>query len=1555
MSKKFKSQASSARAASAFGSSGFGFGSTASSSLSYITEQPDLSSISDPALVVSLRNLGKKDSTTKAKALEEIQEHVRSTGTALEDAFISAWIELYPRTSIDNSRRVRQLAHTIQGAVTTVAGKRIVPGLPKIIGAWLCGQYDADRSVARAAVQALTDAIPPREKRQALWKLYKDSLLDYAQDAMLVQTAQTLSDERSTSKDDADTKHARASGSAMTMLGHLIEANSGSSDFHEKVVPLLTNKILWDFVTHSDPYLRRSICALAILCSKSFKEELDWQVISSRFLSKGLAVDHLGSSLLYSQALLALTRTEPTIWTTHYAGKTTVHKRLCQYFKKGSFRGTEEVWRNNLATLKSIPLSALGKDGQDLTTTDAGAFLGAIYDGTTNSDEPRFNLTVAWSCYIDTAYWLLTLIPESERGEFFATSVGQLLLNYILRPRASVELPASSAVGLITRSVHGIDSDERQSALASVWTSAVSQLVETMRLSLPESSKEFSTSQDTVAAISQRLFKVKSICQDEVQLKRSKPLQEAFSAGDEGLQTSAISLLRDRNCKPYGCASVLLDLALQAGYDQTRTISFMNQNTDALLASPSAKQFVEIWRACHQSIATILKSLLANTIDERSEKALVSILMVAEPSTVHGCEDELTDLVRTQRRPAIVSVLLKNPALQTTKPVTQYLETFLQESSPDAQLEALSSFSGVESALLASPRAKDIMARLLFLTDSSESDTRVVESASGLLSRLQSQGTVSGDVITDQLAGKQPFISILSLVELAAAAFREGTGDKSQVADSLLPTIDHWSQAIRPHLLSRRPYSLAITCPLQAVVYTLVDGSENTPADQNGDLPSAPALDNAPVPRDADDFSMAFRLALYTVKLLSLPSFIESLATTSAQAFYEWLPIALQLINEKLSLESANEAWSESTPEVLDEAADVLSDGNTIIQQLLGEDSFTSGWLAKFEDLQGSSVEAYIRGLAFADITSRLSQQDGGQTVAARFDSQIKQMHKPRKGSLIQNAAIASSGREYVLSTNVGRKTLNELISDVTQLNVESLDITNMSPLVLLNILLDGDSEALQGISSQRLVFLMQNLVRLLAPTTLDLRIESEIFKLLSAVLPAVQDIYGNHWQEILDSLVSTWTELNDSDEDLPMLHSTLRVYRALRELTKSQDANEDLLEAWEANKDLPSTLQGCLQLFGKTDQGINQPRQICAELLGRLLRGAKVEDVAPIFPLLQSPSNVVLETAFSLIYDAVPAKQEQLSLEIVLEKQTVQLPTELMALVNDVSTEASRYRYFLAWKLIYRHFSSASYRLREMYTASLKGSNSLSHLLDTLCSELRIIDRPIDASKYTFDDSLPSNLNTAWLATDLYHSCLLYTPGLAKSWYIEQKNRIRGPLETWTQKYITPSLITASFAAVAAWAETQDQDDSPLTIKSNPRASELIASMPIDPESPAIAILVSIPTAYPLNSPTVSSKTRVAVSEKNWQSWLRTIQIIIFSTGSIIEGLVAFRRNVQGALKGQGECAICYSIIGTDMQTPNKKCGVCGNAFHGGCLYRWFRSSNSSTCPLCRNAFSYA
>ena len=160
----------------------------------------------------------------------------------------------------------------------------------------------------------------------------------------------------------------------------------------------------------------------------------------------------------------------------------------------------------------------------------------------------------------------------------------------------------------------------------------------------------------------------------------------------------------------------------------------------------------------------------------------------------------------------------------------------------------------------------------------------------------------------------------------------------------------------------------------------------------------------------------------------------------------------------------------------------------------------------------------------------------------------------------------------------------------------------------------------------------------------------------------------------------------------------------------------------------------------------------------------------------------------------------------------------------------------------------------------------------------------------------------------------------------------------------------------MSEWISTQDpNEERALNLSISFKTAEVVASIAVDEESPPVAIAIVLPPAYPLQPALVISRSRVIVDERKWKNWLVTIQgVIMFANGSLVDGLLAFRRNVQGALKGQGECAICYSVISTDMQTPNKRCATCKNAFHSVCLFRWFKSSNQSTCPLCRNNFVY-
>jgi hypothetical protein len=167
---------------------------------------------------------------------------------------------MYPRTSIDNAKSVRQSAHALQGQLATAAGKRIAKYMPKSVGAWLGGLYDSDRAVVDATQTSLRQVFNTSEKIQNIRKAYQQPILEYCRDAIDKETELTLSDERTVSPDDALAKYSRVISACIAMLGSLL-ANLQSEELAKHQTDyesLLADKKLWEFASHNDVSIRRS-------------------------------------------------------------------------------------------------------------------------------------------------------------------------------------------------------------------------------------------------------------------------------------------------------------------------------------------------------------------------------------------------------------------------------------------------------------------------------------------------------------------------------------------------------------------------------------------------------------------------------------------------------------------------------------------------------------------------------------------------------------------------------------------------------------------------------------------------------------------------------------------------------------------------------------------------------------------------------------------------------------------------------------------------------------------------------------------------------------------------------------------------------------------------------------------------------------------------------------------------------------------------------------------------------------------------------------------------
>uniref|UniRef100_A0A8C9ZA49 E3 ubiquitin-protein ligase listerin n=1 Tax=Sander lucioperca TaxID=283035 RepID=A0A8C9ZA49_SANLU len=296
-------------------------------------------------------------------------------------------------------------------------------------------------------------------------------------------------------------------------------------------------------------------------------------------------------------------------------------------------------------------------------------------------------------------------------------------------------------------------------------------------------------------------------------------------------------------------------------------------------------------------------------------------------------------------------------------------------------------------------------------------------------------------------------------------------------------------------------------------------------------------------------------------------------------------------------------------------------------------------------------------------------------------------------------------------------------------------------------------------------------------------------------------------------------------------------------------------------------------------------------------------------------------------------------------------------AVVQPLSVEYSCILgYLLAWKLLLTFFKSSPSHLRAHYAQYLKRSCSLNKLLLDLFKLMP--ENPIypgqgpetKEAKTFFTES--QSLNVEWelphLACSVYYSTVQDLPAMVRLWWNGQEKRVSAAVEKFTIKYVSPVLSAQEISSVHSSTQIFDS----MTVKARSAAREVIATYSVD--DIFIELVIQLPQNYPLGSITVESGRRVGVAVQQWRNWMLQLSTYLtHQNGSIMEGLALWKNNVDKRFEGIEDCMICFSVIhGSNYSLPKKGCRTCKKKFHSACLYKWFTSSNKSTCPLCRETF---
>ncbi|XP_018396101.1 PREDICTED: E3 ubiquitin-protein ligase listerin [Cyphomyrmex costatus] len=198
-----------------------------------------------------------------------------------------------------------------------------------------------------------------------------------------------------------------------------------------------------------------------------------------------------------------------------------------------------------------------------------------------------------------------------------------------------------------------------------------------------------------------------------------------------------------------------------------------------------------------------------------------------------------------------------------------------------------------------------------------------------------------------------------------------------------------------------------------------------------------------------------------------------------------------------------------------------------------------------------------------------------------------------------------------------------------------------------------------------------------------------------------------------------------------------------------------------------------------------------------------------------------------------------------------------------------------------------------------------------------------------------------------LYTNCLRLLPVLVRQWLSTVDSRVNTTIDKITSHYVSPMLCEKELF----YSRLQLANVENMQIKVHSTAREVVAAYQM--EDTKLELSIVLPPNYPLGKIKIESGQQIDGTAKWKNSLMQLAKFLTHQNGSVWDGLLMWKRNLDKKFAGVEECYICFSIFHINTyQVPKFSCHTCRKKFHTRCLYKWFNTSQKSTCPICRNVF---
>jgi E3 ubiquitin-protein ligase listerin len=475
--------------------------------------------------------------------------------------------------------------------------------------------------------------------------------------------------------------------------------------------------------------------------------------------------------------------------------------------------------------------------------------------------------------------------------------------------------------------------------------------------------------------------------------------------------------------------------------------------------------------------------------------------------------------------------------------------------------------------------------------------------------------------------------------------------ERSILLDPILPDPVQWSKALLSILEIIPNPELSLTNALGSAI-SLVQASVPEKLFQP--------------PRDFNGFSGAFRMALYTSKLLSKWA-QKGLPLNDAVMILRLLIMSYSAADDQSALAAENQLWIDTMDtEVQGQVSDFLYSERIILQAIFDDakswrdsepgnpSTITAQILVKslIEASEGTSPAAFYAARALNSVISKLVTTHGWKNLGGDEWLSSLGILKASTRNVFAAVAVISGLQEFLASSQFITNLCNHLVSDVTVASARGENTLKL--FVLLNATLAIFEPSNLPVAQNRIVFAVKHITSWLSEDQrLPPLLAAEVCRSLQFLLPSIKDIYGPYWETSIKFCINQWkikSAEKNFNERLALYSASLRLVTLLKGLS---DPNDDLSEALlDSAKSISDGLLGLLKVPRTND---SSPWASFQNHLWRQTLDIPVnhiDDSALVYPLVASESFLIQSAAFSILNRVIPAAQEQVSIDVVLEKK---------------------------------------------------------------------------------------------------------------------------------------------------------------------------------------------------------------------------------------------------------------------------------------------------------------